>query len=100
MFEEAATGQFEVPDSLLEQIANESNSPEAVEDPIHGLFAEYVALRERLGESNDGLTLERFQHKLDATRARIMEETGARDVRFSVREKNGTASLRALPITD
>jgi len=100
MFEDAATGQFEVPDSLLQQIAGDESPVAELTNPNQKLFAEYVALRERLGEGSEGLTLARFEKKIENSRARIMEETGARDVLFTVREKNGSASLRALPIND
>ena len=102
MFEDAPTGQFEVPESLLQQIAVESETAadSSSNDPEHLLYKEYYSLRERLGEDVEGLTFERFKRKIETSRARIMEETGARDVRFTVREKNGSASLRALPIKD
>jgi hypothetical protein len=101
MFEDAPTGQFEVPDSLLQQITEEGGHTDSTStDPERLLFGEYFELRERLGEDVEGLTFERFKRKIETTRARIMEETGARDVRFTVREKNGSASLRALPIND
>ena len=102
MFEDAPTGQFEVPESLLQQIAveGESQTDSSSSDPEHLLYKEYYSLRERLGEDVEGLTFERFKRKIETSRARIMEETGARDVRFTVREKNGSASLRALPIND
>jgi hypothetical protein len=100
MFEDAPTGQFEVPDSLLLQISGDLSMNSIELDPRRALFEEYIALRQRLGEDVDGLTQERFEKKLDSSRAKIMEETGAKDVRFTVREKNGSASLRALPITD
>ncbi len=102
MFEDAPTGQFEVPESLLQQIAVEAEGVADVSssDPEHLLYKEYYSLRERLGEDVEGLTFERFKRKIETSRARIMEETGARDVRFTVREKNGSASLRALPIND
>ena len=91
-----------MPESLLQQIADEqSQGPVApTSDPDQALFEEYYALRERLGEDVEGLTFERFKRKIGTSRARIMEETGARDVRFTVREKNGSASLRALPINE
>ena len=101
MFEDAPTGQFEVPDSLLQQITEEGGHTDSTStDPERMLFGEYFELRERLGEDVEGLTFERFKRKIETTRARIMEETGARDVRFTVREKNGSASLRALPINE
>ena len=80
MFEEAPTGQFDVPESLLQQIADEqSQGPVApTSDPDQALFEEYYALRERLGEDVEGLTFERFKRKIGTSRARIMEETGER----------------------
>ena len=48
-------------------------------DPDQALFEEYYALRERLGEDVEGLTFERFKRKIGTSRARIMEETGARE---------------------
>jgi hypothetical protein len=100
MFEDAPTGQFEVPDSLLQQISDGLSMSSLELDPRRALFEEYIALRQRLGEDVEGLSQERFEKKLDSSRAKIMEETGAKDVRFTVREKDGSASLRALPITD
>jgi hypothetical protein len=97
-FGDEATGQFEVPQNLLDQITQEPAEADMENDPMRTLFDQYVALRGSLGEKIGGLTFERFIKKLEATKAKILEESGAVDVQFSVREKEGRASLRALPV--
>jgi len=97
-FGDMATGQFSVPETLLEQISNDEI--EASARPHEDTYNEYVAMRESLGEDTASITYDRFLKKIENTRAKILEDTGARDVRFSVKEKNGRASLRAMPVMD
>jgi hypothetical protein len=97
-FGDEATGQFEVPQNLLDQISQAPQELDFSDDPMRNLFDQYVALRASLGEKTEGLEFERFLKKLEATKAKILEESGAVDVEFSVREKEGRASLRALPV--
>ncbi|GEM_PF-6508919 len=95
-FGDMATGQFNVPETLLEQISKDEIETQL--RPHEETYDEYVAMRRSLGEDTDSITYERFLKKIENTRAKILEETGARDVRFSVKEKNGRASLRAMPM--
>ena len=97
-FGDMATGQFSVPETLLEQISNDEIETGA--RPYEETYNDYVAMRQTLGEDIESITYDRFRKKIEHTRAKILEDTGARDVRFSVKEKNGRASLRAMPVMD
>lgn len=62
------------------------------------LFKEFVATKEKCGESTEGLTLERFKRKLDLNRAALIARYSCRSVRFQVYIKHGKAALKATPI--
>ncbi len=62
------------------------------------VFAEYVALRKQLGEPVDKLSKEKFFANLTQNRQRIMQKFQCRDVKFTVFNKNGKASVKATPI--
>jgi len=64
------------------------------------VYLEFVAQRERCGESADGLTLERFATKLRKNRDQLISKYACRTVRFQVYVKDGKAALKATPVKD
>ena len=64
------------------------------------VFEEYVALRQKCGESIVGLSVEKFTAKLQSNRQQIVAKHSCRTARFTVYEKDGKAALRAVPVRD
>jgi hypothetical protein len=85
--------------------AEATTSPSAVAgDPDHAHFSQvfdaYVALRQKLGESIVGLSLEKFAAKLQSNRQQIVSKHNCRTAHFTVYEKDGKAAIRAVPVRD
>jgi hypothetical protein len=64
------------------------------------VFDEYVALRQKCGESIVGLSVEKFTAKLQSNRQQIIAKHNCRTAQFTVYEKDGKAALRAVPVRD
>jgi hypothetical protein len=64
------------------------------------VFHEFLAVRERCGESGDGLTFEKFAGKLRKNRDQLVQKYGCRTVRFQVYVKDGRAALKATPVRE
>lgn len=62
------------------------------------VFREFVATREKCGESLDAVTPERFRARLLTNREQMIQKYNCRSVRFQVSVKDGKASLRAIPV--
>ena len=60
--------------------------------------ADFVALKQKLGESVDQLTFERFEVTLKKNRDTLIARYGCKSVTFKVYEKDGKASLKATPV--
>jgi hypothetical protein len=73
---------------------------EANDDHYLQVFAEYKKTREKCGESNAGLTLEKFRSKLMSNRQQIMSKYNCRSAVFTVYVKDGKAAIRATPMRD
>jgi hypothetical protein len=73
-------------------------------DPDFGhfsqVFEEYLALRQRCGESVVGLSLDKFVAKLQSNRDQLISKHGCRTAQFTVYEKDGKAAIRAVPVRD
>jgi hypothetical protein len=65
---------------------------------FYQVFQAYVLLRERCHESVEGISYEQFRHRLQESRAQIMQQYGCRGVDFQVYIKEGRAALRATPL--
>ena len=74
--------------------------PPPDEEHFQDVYKDFVAQRERCGESADGLTFERFATKLRKNRDQLMSKYGCRTVRFQVYVKDGKAALKATPVKD
>ena len=72
------------------------------EDPdehhFRQVFDQYLATRTQCGESNDGLTLDKFRAKLLSNRQQLVAKYGCRSAHFAVYVKDGKAAIRATPI--
>ncbi len=60
--------------------------------------ADFVALKQKLGEPVDQLTFERFEVTLKKNRDTLIARYGCKSVTFKVYEKDGKASLKATPV--
>jgi hypothetical protein len=64
------------------------------------VFEDYLALRQRCGESIVGLSLEKFTAKLHSNREQLISKYGCKSAHFTVYEKDGKAAIRAVPVRD
>jgi len=62
------------------------------------IHAEFVALKQKLGEPLEQLTYERFEVTLKKNRDALKARYGCKAVKFQVYEKDGKASLKATPV--
>jgi hypothetical protein len=93
--DEGATMVAERPEELLQQAAADEE-----EAHFRETFEQYVAMKEKCGESTAGLTFDKFSQTLRKNRDQIVARHDAKGVRFSVYEKNGKAALKAAPVKD
>jgi hypothetical protein len=73
-------------------------TPEEEQAYFRKIHAEFVALKERLGEPVDQLTFDRFEVTLKKNRDALVARYGCKVVQFQVYEKDGKASLKATPV--
>ncbi len=64
------------------------------------VYREFIAAKERCGESIEGLTYERFEATLKRNRDSLVEKHGYKAVRFAAVVKDGKASIRAVPMAN
>ena len=62
------------------------------------IYAEFIALKQRLGEPVDQFPFERFEATLKKNRDALKARVNCKTVTFQVYEKDGKASLKATPI--
>jgi hypothetical protein len=78
------------------------NEMASSEDPDQAHFAQvfedYLALRQKCGESIAGLSLEKFSAKLKSNREQLMSKYNCKSAQFTVYEKDGKAAIRAVPV--
>jgi hypothetical protein len=63
-------------------------------------FDEFVSTRQRLGESTQGLSFEKFQVQLRKNKEQLVKQYNCKRVKFTVYEKEGKAALKATPIKE
>lgn len=102
-----ATRVADVPADLLASSRVSGPRPQPLPKPVppdevhfQDVFHEFVAVRERCGESGDGLTFEKFAGKLRKNRDQLVQKYGCRTVRFQVYVKDGRAALKATPVRE
>jgi hypothetical protein len=64
------------------------------------VFEDYLALRQKCGESIVGLSLEKFAAKLQSNRQQLVAKHGCKSAQFTVYEKDGKAAIRAVPVRE
>ena len=64
------------------------------------VYDEFVQTKKTCGESQAGLTIDKFLQKLRDNKAALVAKHGCRTVRFSVYVKDGKAALKATPVRD
>lgn len=64
----------------------------------HQVFAEFVATKQRCGESVEGFTYEKFRVTLVKNHEAIAARHGTRQVKFTVYVKDGRAAVKASPV--
>jgi hypothetical protein len=62
------------------------------------VFEEYLAVRQKLGESIVGLSLDKFAAKLQSNRQQLIDKYHCKTAHFTVYEKDGKAGIRAVPV--
>ena len=64
------------------------------------VFDDYVALRQKCGESIVGLSIDKFTAKLQSNRQQLVSKYHCKTAQFTVYEKDGKAALRAVPVRE
>ncbi|HVP62265.1 MAG TPA: MXAN_5187 family protein [Myxococcaceae bacterium] len=102
-----ATRVADVSPDLLASTRSSGSRPQPLPKPVaadevhfQDVFHEFLAVRERCGESGDGLTFEKFAGKLRKNRDQLVQKYGCRTVRFQVYVKDGRAALKATPVRE
>jgi len=106
-FNPDATVVAAIPDALLRATARAAAPQRPAAPPVdpdeahfQQVFREFLATRERCGESVGALTWEKFHAKLQKNREQLVAKYGCRTVRFTVYVKEGKAALKAAPVRD
>ena len=79
-------------DDLLSQVAADDDSS------YRKVYDDFIALKQKCGESTSSLTYDKFTRKLNKNRQALMAKHNCKSVRFKVYEKNGKAALKATPV--
>jgi hypothetical protein len=87
-------------EAVAETSGNLSVEDQAFEDDLREAFSEFLETKQRLGESMEGVTFERFATKLRANRAPLLERYGCKKIRFQVYVKDGKAAIKAAPVRE
>lgn len=81
--------------SLLEAAAAGTNGEAAA---FRQVYDDFLALKEKCGESTKNLTFEKFATKLKKNRQALIDKHGCKEVKFQVYVKDGRAALKATPV--
>jgi len=81
-------------------VASPSNGQDPDQAHFSQVFEEYLALRQKCGESVVGLSLDKFVAKLQSNRDQLISKHGCKTAQFTVYEKDGKAAIRAVPVRD
>jgi len=68
------------------------------EEAFRRVFDEFIALKQKCGESTNNLTYKKFAAKLKKNREALIAKHGCDEVRFQVYIKDGRAALKATPV--
>ena len=87
-----------VPAGAMPKVQSVTASDE--EKHFQEVFRDFIATRERCGESAEGMTYEKFKTKLLKNKDALVTKYNCRTVRFQVHVKDGKAALKAIPVKD
>lgn len=76
----------------------DKSSSESQGTDYQSLYREFITIKKKCGEPTAGFTYEKFLAAVNKNREQIIKRHNAKDVRFSVYEKNGKAALKAKPL--
>ena len=62
------------------------------------VYADFIALKKKLGEPTDRLSFDKFKGTLQRNKEALMARHGCERVKFRVYEKQGRAALKASPV--
>ncbi|MCS6915441.1 MAG: MXAN_5187 family protein [Myxococcales bacterium] len=95
-------GAASMPPDLADEITALSRAPTEEEEDLEASFRrtyqEFIVTKQRCNEPIEGLTYDKFAHKLRQSREQIMRQHKCRTVRFHVYIKDGKAALKATPV--
>ncbi len=84
------------------EVAATITAPQPVDDglqtELEAVYEEFLEMKQRLGESTEGVTIEKFVAKLRANRDQLLTRFGCKAVKFQVYVKDGKAALKATPV--
>ncbi|MFA6033559.1 MAG: MXAN_5187 C-terminal domain-containing protein [Myxococcota bacterium] len=78
--------------------SHSESAAQVLEDTLFAVYNEFLQTRLRCGEEVESLSRDRFVEKLKKTRFDVIAKVGCTDVRFSVGERDGKATIKAMPI--
>jgi hypothetical protein len=73
-------------------------SPEEEHRYFKTIYEKFIALKKQLGEPTEQLTYERFSGTIKKNRDTLVARYKCEQVQFEVYEKDGKASLKAIPV--
>jgi hypothetical protein len=76
----------------------DSEPPTNSEAYFERIYQDFLAMKEKCGESTENLTFEKFSKKLQTNRDALMKKRSCSAVKFQVYEKDGKAALKASPV--
>jgi hypothetical protein len=91
-----------VPEPMPPAAAASPASGQEAADQAHfrQVFDDYVALRQKCGESIVGLSIDKFTAKLQSNRQQLVAKHHCKTAQFTAYEKDGKAALRAVPVRE
>lgn len=89
-----------IPGEVSDPRTRATDAITAEEAHIREVFADYMATRQRTGETAGTITLDKFRSKLEANKQQLVAKYGCRTARFSVYVKEGKAAIRAIPVKE
>jgi len=78
--------------------ANAQEDPVAEQNYFRQVHRDFVSLKQKLGEPTEQLSFERFEVTLKKNKDTLKARYGCKSVKFNVYEKDGKASLKAVPV--
>jgi hypothetical protein len=75
-------------------------NPTQREAQMHEIYQRFLETKQACGEAIESTTFERFLAKVEQNRQALLQQSGVKDVQFSVYIKDGKAALKAKVVRD